>query len=78
MYGVLFKDNSEAAFANLKVWHSVGLIMAFGYQSHLCLPIKVYILLGSLVVAMVGYMTVEVTEWRQRRKVDDDTSIKSL
>ena len=52
--------------------------MAFGYQSHLCLPIKVYILLGSLVVAMVGYMTVEVTEWRQRRKVDDDTSIKSL
>ncbi|KAF6017890.1 UNC93A [Bugula neritina] len=64
-YGVLFKENSKAGFANFRMWQAVGPILSFGYQSQLCLPIKVYILIGTLIVGFAGYVTVEVLEKRK-------------
>ena len=67
LYGVLFKDNGEAAFSNYRLWESIGFIVAFAYQSHLCLPIKAYILLAVLALGIAGYSIVEYIEWKKRR-----------
>ena len=64
LYGVLFKDNSTAAFSTYKLWQSLGATMAFGYQSSLCFPIKVYIMLIILIFSIAGYGLVE---YRQRK-----------
>ncbi|XP_067930368.1 protein unc-93 homolog A-like isoform X2 [Watersipora subatra] len=58
-YGIIFKENSEAAFANNVLWQSVGFILACSYQSECCLAVKVYILLAYLCLGMAGYYTVE-------------------
>jgi len=63
--GVLFKENSKAGFANFRMWQAVGPILSFGYQSQLCLLVKVYILIGMLIVGFTGYVTVEVLEKRK-------------
>jgi len=44
------------------MWQAVGSILSFGYQSQLCLLVKVYILIGMLIVGFVGYIAVEVLE----------------
>ncbi|XP_023214108.1 protein unc-93 homolog A-like [Centruroides sculpturatus] len=60
LYGVLFPKNEEAAFANYRLWESLGFIIAFAYSSSLCITIKLYILLIVLVVGMMGYLTIEI------------------
>ena len=67
LYGVLFKNNSTAAFSTYKLWQSLGATMAFGYQSSLCFPIKVYIMLMIFGLSIAGYGTVEFFQWTKRR-----------
>lgn len=59
LYGVLFPDHTEAAFANYRLWESVGFLMAFGYSSHLCLSTKVYLLLSGLAISLLTYPLLE-------------------
>ena len=63
-YGVLFPDNQEAAFSNLRLWQSIGNIIAFSYSAFICVRIKLYILICLLIPGMVGYLAIEI---RQRR-----------
>ncbi|XP_031535741.1 protein unc-93 homolog A isoform X1 [Vicugna pacos] len=65
LYGVLFEDNKEAAFANYRLWEALGFVIAFGYSSFLCVSVKLYILLGVLSLAMVAYGVVECLESRK-------------
>ncbi|XP_063044048.1 protein unc-93 homolog A-like [Engraulis encrasicolus] len=67
MFGVLFPDHREAAFANYRLWESVGFLLAFGYSSHLCLSTKTYLLLSSLVLSMLTYPLVELLARREAR-----------
>lgn len=60
LYGYLFSDNSEAAFANYRLWESVGFIITFAYGNFLCTDVKLYICIGFLVLGMVGYVAVEI------------------
>ena len=69
LYGVLFRNNCDAGFSNYRLWESIGFIAAFGYQSHLCLPIKAYILVSVLGLGMIGYSIVEYIEWKKRKAV---------
>ncbi|XP_068926523.1 protein unc-93 homolog A-like [Petaurus breviceps papuanus] len=62
IYGVLFMKNKEAAFANYRLWESLGFVIAFGYSTFLCVNIKLYIVLVVLILSMVTYGTVEVLE----------------
>uniref|UniRef100_A0A8C8WPZ3 Protein unc-93 homolog A n=1 Tax=Panthera leo TaxID=9689 RepID=A0A8C8WPZ3_PANLE len=62
LYGVLFEKNKEAAFANYRLWESLGFVIAFGYSTFLCVNVKLYILLGVLSLAMLAYGTVEYLE----------------
>ncbi|XP_041375305.1 protein unc-93 homolog A-like isoform X2 [Gigantopelta aegis] len=64
LYGFLFTDNTEAAFANYRLWESVGFVMVFGYNDYLCANMKLYICIGFLVVGMFGYGIVEVKSRR--------------
>ncbi|KAF6026923.1 UNC93A [Bugula neritina] len=74
LYGVLFIANGEAAFSNYRLFESIGFIMAFGYQSHLILPIKAYILLTFLCLGMAGYGILEYLERKNKDWHLNDTS----
>ena len=67
LLGVTFKGRSGVAFSHYRLWESVGFIAAFAYQSHLCLPIKAYILLAVLGLGMAGYITVEYWNWKNNK-----------
>ncbi|XP_051020317.1 protein unc-93 homolog A-like [Acomys russatus] len=64
LYGVLFEENKEAAFANYRLGEAMGFVIAFGYSSFLCVSTKLYVLSGALSLAMVAYGTVEHLESR--------------
>ncbi|XP_023230363.1 UNC93-like protein isoform X1 [Centruroides sculpturatus] len=59
-YGILFKNNEEAAFSNYRMWESIGFSIAFAYSSYLCVELKIYILLGFLIVGIIGYLIIEM------------------
>ncbi|NP_001136011.1 unc-93 homolog A2 isoform X1 [Mus musculus] len=69
LFGVLFEENKEPAFANYRLGEAIGFVIAFGYSSFLCVSTKLYILLGVLSLAMVGYGTVEYLEVKAASKV---------
>ncbi|XP_030355927.1 protein unc-93 homolog A isoform X3 [Strigops habroptila] len=59
LYGILFEKHKEAAFANYRLWESLGFVIAFAYSTKLQVYIKLYILLSVLVLSMVTYGAVE-------------------
>lgn len=67
LYGLLFRRNKEAAFSNYRLWESAGFVIAYAYSTTLCARMKLYLLLGNLVLGVIGYIVVEV---RHRRKVN--------
>lgn len=62
LYGILFEKHKEAAFANYRLWESLGFVIAFGYSTKLQVYIKLYILLAVLALSMVMYGAVEYIE----------------
>ncbi|XP_061482362.1 protein unc-93 homolog A isoform X2 [Rhineura floridana] len=62
LYGVLFEKHKEAAFANYRLWESLGFVIAFGYSTFLQVSIKLYIVLALLVVSLIFYGVVEYLE----------------
>ncbi|KAM8809246.1 protein unc-93 homolog A [Eudromia elegans] len=69
LYGVLFEKSKEAAFANYRLWESVGFVIAFGYSTFLKVYVKLYIVLSVLVVSMVMYGVVEYIEAKSSPRV---------
>lgn len=67
LYGLLFRRNKEAAFSNYRLWESAGFVIAYAYSTTLCARMKLYVLLGNLILGVIGYIVVEV---RHRRKVN--------
>ncbi|XP_047657254.1 protein unc-93 homolog A isoform X3 [Tachysurus fulvidraco] len=64
LYGTLFPDHKEAAFANYRMWESLGFVIAFAYSTYICLSTKLYILIAVLVLNMLTYFWVEYNEYR--------------
>ncbi|CAN9507506.1 unnamed protein product [Ophioblennius macclurei] len=64
LYGVLFPRDKEAAFANYRMWESLGFVAAFAYSTFLCLEYKLYILLSFLLLTLVTYPVVEFYEYK--------------
>ncbi|XP_048699968.1 protein unc-93 homolog A isoform X2 [Caretta caretta] len=62
LYGVLFEKHKEAAFANYRLWESLGFVIAFGYSTFFHVYVKLYIVMAVLVVAIATYGTVEYLE----------------
>ena len=61
LYGTIFTAHTEAAFANYRMWESVGFMVAFAYSSFLCTSVKLYILASLLVVGISGYTFTEIS-----------------
>ncbi|XP_074541238.1 protein unc-93 homolog A isoform X1 [Halichoeres trimaculatus] len=64
LYGILFPRDKEAAFANYRMWESLGFVIAFAYSTFLCLEHKLYILLTVLVLTVITYPIVEYYEYK--------------
>ncbi|XP_013886723.1 protein unc-93 homolog A, partial [Austrofundulus limnaeus] len=64
LYGVLFPREKEAAFANYRMWESLGFVIAFAYSTFLCLEYKIYILIAVLVLTIITYPIVEYHEYK--------------
>ncbi|GFT61547.1 UNC93-like protein [Trichonephila clavipes] len=71
-YGVLFRSQEEAAFANYRLWESFGFALAFFYSTFLCIIPKISILLSFLIVGILGYVMVEIRS--SQKKTTSDTS----
>ena len=57
---MLFIEKREAAFAGLKMCQSMGAFLVFISAPYLCTALKIYIVMGSLTLAFVGYTTLEL------------------
>ena len=68
LYGYLFTDNSEPAFANYRLWESIGFIIAFAWSNFLVTYVKLYICLGFLTIGMILYIMVEIFDRRDKKK----------
>ncbi|XP_077053351.1 protein unc-93 homolog A [Siphateles boraxobius] len=64
LYGILFAEHKEAAFANYRMWESLGFVIAFAYSTFICLSTKIYIALAVLALTMVTYLYVEYEEYK--------------
>lgn len=76
LYGALFTENTEAAFANYRLWESVGFVMTYGYNDSLCTNSKLYICLAFLGSGMLGYTVVEIMERRKKSATAEITTTK--
>ncbi|KAG7219625.1 hypothetical protein INR49_018939 [Caranx melampygus] len=64
LYGILFPRYKEAAFANYRMWESLGFVIAFAYSTFICLEYKLYIVLGVLLLTCITYPIVEYHEYK--------------
>ncbi|XP_056151016.1 protein unc-93 homolog A [Lampris incognitus] len=64
LYGILFPRAKEAAFANYRMWESLGFVIAFAYSTFICLETKLYILLAVLLLSMFTYPIVDYNEYK--------------
>uniref|UniRef100_A0A672QDJ4 Protein unc-93 homolog A n=1 Tax=Sinocyclocheilus grahami TaxID=75366 RepID=A0A672QDJ4_SINGR len=64
LYGILFVEHKEAAFANYRMWESLGFVIAFAYSTFICLSTKIYVALAVLALTMVTYLYVEYNEYK--------------
>lgn len=69
-YGVLFPGRQEAAFANFRLWESVGYIIAYLISPHFRTSTKTYILFVLMFIGTFCYFIVEYKEFKIRKKLD--------
>merc|ERR1739844_494290 len=68
LYGVLFENDEEAAFSNYRLWESLGFIFAYVLQTQVCVYSKLLAVLFVLAFGMVGYLYIELCEWRKKKQ----------
>ncbi|CAK9301423.1 unnamed protein product [Gordionus sp. m RMFG-2023] len=59
LYSSLFQNNPEPAFANHRLWESLGFIISFGYHDALCIKFKLIFMSVMLVLATISYIVLE-------------------
>ncbi|XP_065830642.1 protein unc-93 homolog A-like isoform X2 [Oscarella lobularis] len=70
MYGVLFTDKQEAAFGSYRFWQGIGFSLSFAYSDALknSMSVKLGMLLGWLVLAILLYSFMEMIERRKGKQ----------
>lgn len=68
MYGILFPGQEEASYSNFRLWESTGSVITYIYSPYLCIDVKLYLLLGLLIIGASGYTAVEVIEWKGKQE----------
>ena len=59
LFGVLFADNKEPAFAGLKMCQAFGSTILFATSEYLCTIVKLGIVLVFAVLALLGLQVLE-------------------
>ena len=59
MMGTCYGDKTEAAFSNFKLWQSLAASLCFFLQSKVIIINQLYIIVGTLAVAIVCYLIAE-------------------
>jgi hypothetical protein len=67
LYSSLFPSESEAAFANYRLWESAGFIAAFAWSSHLCYSVKLLLTSIFFYLGSVLLLVVLIKDWKSRR-----------
>ncbi|KAK3761070.1 hypothetical protein RRG08_022474 [Elysia crispata] len=67
LYGNIFSNEAEAAFANYRLWESAGFCATYLYNDLYCTSTKLHIGMTILALSVVCYTAVEVITWRSRR-----------
>lgn len=73
--GILFPGEEEAAYSNFRLWESTGSAITYVYNPYLCTNVKLYLLLGLLLIGVSGYTVIEVKEHRARLKESDGNGV---
>lgn len=63
--GILFPGREEAAYSNFRLWESTGSVITYAYNPYLCTDVKLYLLLGLLLVGVSGYTAIEYLEMKK-------------
>ncbi|CAK1580490.1 unnamed protein product [Parnassius mnemosyne] len=70
-YGVLFPGREEAAFANFRLWESVGYIVAYLISPHLRTSTKTYVLIVLMIIGVSLYFVVEYRDRKAKKKLEE-------
>lgn len=62
LYGSFFGVEADAAFSYYRLAESIGFIIAFAYSGLLCTSVKIYIMIGVLIISMICYFIAEKVE----------------
>ncbi|KAL7672282.1 hypothetical protein ACOME3_007172 [Neoechinorhynchus agilis] len=54
-YGMMFKDNMEAAFSNYRLWESLGFVIAYAYTPFIKVKHSAIFLICLLVTGLIGF-----------------------
>lgn len=66
--GILFPGNEEAAFSNFRFIEALGSMLSFAISPHLCMSVKLWIMIGLILLGMSGYSVVEHKRSQERRR----------
>ncbi|XP_075978086.1 UNC93-like protein [Anticarsia gemmatalis] len=75
-YGVLFRGKEEAAFSNYRLWEAFGYIISYVLSSYVRTRYKIYLLLCSLIVGVIGYLTVEYRQYKSEKREKYEKQMK--
>ena len=68
LYDLLFPEEAEAAFSNLRLWESPGALISFAINSYVCSDVKLYLCLTLLFLGGLMYALLEIIYRKKIRK----------
>ncbi|CAG5045196.1 unnamed protein product [Parnassius apollo] len=71
LFGILFPGREEAAFANFRLWKSVGYIVAYIISPHLRTSTKTYLLIVLMIIGVSLYFVVEYRDRKAKKKLEE-------
>ncbi|KAJ8981659.1 hypothetical protein NQ317_017279, partial [Molorchus minor] len=66
--GILFPGKEEASYSNFRLWESTGSVITYAYSPYLCTNVKIYLLIGLLIIGSIGYTGVEYLQYKNKSK----------
>ncbi|XP_064210761.1 UNC93-like protein isoform X2 [Tribolium castaneum] len=69
--GILFPGKEEASYSNFRLWESTGSVITYVYSPYLCTDVKLYLLLGLLLIGASGYTAVEYKQYKKKHAEKD-------
>ncbi|CAF1153528.1 unnamed protein product [Adineta ricciae] len=75
LYGMLFPETNEAAFANFCLWDATGFVICYILLPHVRVTVGLVILFLMLTFGMCGYMTIKYRWHRKQAIANTDTLV---